>query len=161
MKTKKKERKRTVISVKLSMYSPIIHKNTMWMKDRLLRQKQKFGSINSIITVPHTLLSLPVSSFCSNFPNLSEILFISIYQQDCFCCSFLFMKKFFLTFRRKEKKKKRKSRKRESVLILSTVYSILMPHILLNCTKREITISNIITDRRVKNVWIQQNINLK
>lgn len=90
----KKERKRTVISVKLSMYSPIIHRNTMWMKDRLLRQKQKFGSINSI-TVPHTLLSLSVSSFCSNFPNLSEILFISIYQQDCFCRSFLFMKKFF------------------------------------------------------------------
>ena len=159
METKKKERKRTVISVKMSMYSPIIHRNTMWMKDRLLRQKQKFGSINSI-TVPQTLLSLSVSSFCSNFPNLSEILFISIYQQDCFCCSFLFMK-VFLTFRRKEKKKKRKSRKRESVLILSTVYSILMPHILLNCTKREITISNIITDRRVKNVWIQQNINLK
>lgn len=140
------------------MYSPIIHKNTMWMKDRLLRQKQKFGSINSI-TVPHTLLSLSVSSFCSNFPNLSEILFISIYQQDCFCCSFLFMKKFNVS--KKGKKKKRKSRKRESVLILSTVYSILMPHILLNCTKREITISNIITDRRVKNVWIQQNINLK
>ena len=160
METEKKERKRTVISVKLSMYSPIIHRNTMWMKDRLLRQKQKFGSNNSI-TVPHTLLSLSLSSFCSNFPNLSEILFISIYQQGCFCCSFLFMKKFFLTFRRKEKKKKRKSRKRESVLILSTVYSILMPHILLNCTKREITISNIITDRRVKNVWIQQNINLK
>lgn len=41
METKKKERKRTVISVKLSMYSPIIHRNTMWMKDRLLRQKQK------------------------------------------------------------------------------------------------------------------------
>lgn len=90
----KKERKRTVISVKLSLYSPIIRRNTMWIKDRLLRQKQKFGSNNSI-TVPHTLLSLSLSSFCSNFPNLSEILFISIYQQDCFCCSFLFMKKFF------------------------------------------------------------------
>ena len=74
---------------------------------------------------------------------------------------FFIYEKIFLTFRRKEKKKKRKSRKRESVLKLSTVYSILMPHILLNCTKREITISNIITDRRVKNVWIQQNINLK
>ena len=72
------------------------------------------------------------------------------------------MKKFFFNVSKKgKKKKKRKSRKRESVLILSTVYSILMPHILLNCTKREITISNIITDRRVKNVWIQQNINLK
>ena len=74
---------------------------------------------------------------------------------------FFIYEKIFLTFRRKEKKKKRKSRKRESVLKLSTVYSILMPHILLNCTKREITISDIITDRRVKNVWIQQNINLK
>lgn len=112
MKTKKKERKRTVISVKLSMYSPIIHRNTMWMKDRLLRQKQKFGSINSIITVPHTLLSLSVSSFCSNFPNLSEILFISIYQQDYFCCSFLFMKKFFFNVSKKGKKKEKKEQKK-------------------------------------------------
>ena len=94
MKTKKKERKRIVISVKLSMYSSIIHRNTMWMKDRLLRQKQKFW-VNQFHYCSHTLLSLLLSSFCSNFPNLSEILFISIYQQDCFCCSFLFMKKFF------------------------------------------------------------------
>ena len=68
-----------------------------------------------------------------------------------FAAPFYLWKSFF-NVSKKGKKKKRKSRKRESVLILSTVYSILMPHILLNCTKREITISNIITDRRVKNV---------
>lgn len=113
METEKKERKRTALSVKLSMYSPIIHRNTMWMKDRLLRQKQKFGSINSI-TVPHTLLSLSVSSFCSNFPNLIEILFISIYQQDCFCCSFLFMKKFFFNVSKKGKKKRKERAEKEN-----------------------------------------------
>lgn len=113
METKKKERKRTVISVKLSMYSPIIHRNTMWMKDRLLRQKQKLGSINSI-TVPHTLLSLSLSSFCSNFPNLSEILFISIYQQDCFCCSFYLWKRFFNVSKKGKKEEKKGQKKRIS-----------------------------------------------
>ena len=41
---------------------------------------------------------------------------------------------------KKEKKEKKAQKKRESVLTLNTVDLVFMPHILLNCTKREITI---------------------